>query len=352
MPNYAAIHMLAGVMLLCSLSTLAQDNKKQAMAACLDKQASTESMVAGCNWLLESNETLSRPLKFEAYLGRAVGRNRLGEYALAVEDIGQAIEISPDNSRLHQFLGANYLQLGNDPKAARALTKAIKLDKNNAQAYFYRGFSYSRLKKHNKAIADFDQAIEMRADFLDAINSRGRSYLNMGDCEKAVIDFNTSLALEPDSGLTLADRAECHYEMGNLEGALADHRRSIEVMADNADVLNSSCWTKGLLGDGAGALVDCNEALRLEPGVAAFYDSRALAYYRLQEYDLALADAMEAMKEPTWENYILRAAIYQRQGQVDLAQVDYRKAKRLQRDRSMLEQRVRLLGWQSGRFPK
>ena len=341
---FTARNILAGLVLLVSFSAGAQDNRKQAMMACLADDDTAESIVAGCSWLLESAYSLSANLQLSAYLNRAVARNRRGEYALAIEDIDQAIEMAPDISRLHQFRGVTYAQLRDYKNSARNQSRAIKLDNSNAEAYFYRGFAYSKMKKQQKAIADYDRAIELQPDFLTAINNRGQIYLQLDDCENAIIDFNTSLELAPNSGLAHVNRAECRYALGRVEGALEDHRRSIELMGDNADVHNASCWTKSLLGDGAGALVDCNEALRLEPGVAAFHDSRALAYYRLRQYDLALADEMEAMKEPSWENHILRAAIYQQQGKAELAEADYRQAKRLQRDKSKLEQRIRVLG--------
>jgi serine/threonine-protein kinase len=341
---FTARNILVGLLLLGSLPAGAANERKQAMMACLEDGAPIESIVTACTWLLETAYNLSENLKLSAYLKRAVARNRAGEYALAIKDIDQAIDMSPDSSRLRQFRGVTYAQSGNYKKAVSNQSRAIRLDKNNAEAWFYRGYDYSRMEKFSKAIADYNHAIKLNPDFLTAINNRGQLYYDMGDCERALVDFNTSLELAPNSGLALVNRAECRFAVGNVEGSLEDHRRSIELMPDSADAHNASCWTKGLLGDGEGALEDCNEALRLEPGVAAMLDSRALAYYRLHQYDLALADEMEAMKEPTWENHILRAAIYQQQGKTELAEADYRAAKGLQRDKSILKQRIQVLG--------
>jgi tetratricopeptide (TPR) repeat protein len=350
MMKIAAAFILGGMALLSVFSAAAQDNRKQAMIACLEAEGAPESIVAGCSWLLESKNQLTDHLRLSAYLQRAVGYNHLGDFPLALEDIDRAIEMSPGASKLHQFRGVTFIQLGEYSRAVRALTRAIELDEQNAEAWFYLGLSHAKLEDYEQAIADYSRAIELQPDFPTAINNRGESYLQIGDCERALIDFNTSLELIPDSGLAYVNRAECHYQLGNAEAALADHRRSIELISDDANIYNLSCWTKGLLGHGESALADCNEALRLEPGVAAYRDSRALAYYRLEQFDLALTDAMAAMEAPTWENYILRAAIYQRQGKEKLAEADYRKAKRLQRDQEKLQQRVRVLGWESGKI--
>ena len=43
------------------------------------------------------------------------------------------------------------------------------------------------------------------------------------------------------------------------------------------------------------ALADCNEALRQKPGTAAYLDSRALVYLRMEKYASAIADAHAAL---------------------------------------------------------
>jgi Tfp pilus assembly protein PilF len=343
-----SLKLLLITVLLGSAAALAEDNRKQAMHACIDADSPPASVVAGCSQLLDSEPALTTQLRLNAHMQRAVAYDRLGEYNLAIDEFGRAIKMAPTSTRLHQYLGVTYIQLGNFRKAVRALAEAIELDGNNAQAYFYRGFSYAKMDQHDRAVADYNRALELQPDFPAVASHRGQSYMRLGDCERAVIDFDASIELAATDGLVYWNRAECHFDLGHAEAALQDHRRSIELMSDNADVHNASCWTKGLLGDGAGALVDCNEALRLQPGVAAYHDSRALAYYQLQQYELALADAAAAMQDPGWEVYLLRAAIYQRQGELKLAKADYRKARRLQRDKPLLQQRIRALGWESG----
>ena len=99
-----------------------------------------------------------------------------------------------------------------------------------------------------------------------------------------------------------------------------------------------------MLGDAESALKDCNEAIRLAPDVPAFYDSRALVYYQMQDYEQALVEENRSMTEASWENYILRAAIYHRLGETKLARSDYRAARKHQKDREELKLRLSRLG--------
>ncbi len=43
------------------------------------------------------------------------------------------------------------------------------------------------------------------------------------------------------------------------------------------------------------ALADCNEAIRLEPNVAATFDSRGLTYLKMGQWDSAINDYNEAL---------------------------------------------------------
>ena len=47
---------------------------------------------------------------------------------------------------------------------------------------------------------------------------------------------------------------------------------------------------------GGSKLADCNEAIRLEPNVAAIFDSRGLTYLKLGRWELAIADFSVALR--------------------------------------------------------
>ena len=59
---------------------------------------------------------------------------------------------------------------------------------------------------------------------------------------------------------------------------------------------NERCWTRAIIGELQAALADCNEAIRLEPNVAAAFDSRGLTYLKLGQWELAIADFNSALR--------------------------------------------------------
>ena len=59
---------------------------------------------------------------------------------------------------------------------------------------------------------------------------------------------------------------------------------------------NGRCWTRALVGELQAALADCNEALRLQPGVAPTLDSRGFTYLKMGEWDSAIDDYSSALQ--------------------------------------------------------
>ena len=216
-------------------------------------------------------------------------------------------------------------------EAIKDYGRALKLSPDDAQAWYLRGFAYSRQDKHEKAVKDYSQAIALESEFMSAYNYRGHSYVMLEDCGRAIEDFNKTIALKPDHALAYADRAGCHDIQRREQEALADYARGLALAPENPDMQNFMCWAKTMAGDGEAAMSHCNQAITMEPEVAECYDSRALAWYRLGEYDKALVDEERSMSEPSWENHALRAAIYFQTGELKAAKNDYRKARKLLR---------------------
>jgi tetratricopeptide (TPR) repeat protein len=347
---------LCALILLLPATICAQENSSQALHMCMDgdpvprSAEGQQSIINGCSFIIDSRENYSPGSVANAYLRRAGAQLTANNYKLAIEDYDELTDLAPRESRVYRYRGIAWSNLSQYNKAIRDYDRALKLNPDDAHAWYLRGYAYSRKDKHKKAIKDFSQAIVLMPEFMSAYNSRGRSYIILGDCDKAIADLNTTIELKPDHALAYADRAECHDVQGREQEALADYLTGLALTPENPDMQNFVCWAKALAGDGEAALPHCNQAIEMKPEVAEFYDSRALAWYRLGEYDKALADEQRSMSQPSWENHALRAAIYFQTGDLKAAKNDYKKARKLQRDRKQLQKRFSQLGIDPGDF--
>jgi tetratricopeptide (TPR) repeat protein len=326
-----------------SPGVLSQESKKQAMQMCQQEEIQAD-IISGCSWLLETDQDITLHLTINALVRRGVTYDRMGEYALAIDDYSEAIDRTRDQAQLYQLRGMAWSSNNEHSKAERDFSKAIRIDPLDSKSWFYRGYAHAQQKDYEDAIADYSEAIELNPEFAKAYNNRGNSYLHLGDCKRGLPDMERTIEIDPNHALAYTNRADCHFESGKFDLALLDHNKSLELDPDNPDLLNASCWNKALMGATESALKDCNKAIRIAPEIHAFYDSRALVYYQNKQYKYALLEEEKAFEDASWENHLLRAAIYFQLGETEYARADYKKARKLHRDKKAIAKRLNRLG--------
>ena len=128
-----------------------------------DIGATVEAMVEA-KLAEQANNVPPNPDLAKDYYNRAGGYFNAGEYQLAIEDFG----------------------------------KAIQLGVPNLQSYAYgnRGYAYYALGQYQQAIQDFDKAIQVDPDYAEAYNNRGVSYKSLGQTVKAQDDFDKACSLD------------------------------------------------------------------------------------------------------------------------------------------------------------
>ncbi len=93
----------------------------------------------------------------------------------------------------------SFADVGNYRLALADLGKAIELDPQHAQAYWIRGAIYRQQHRYTWALADFTQAIDLKPDLAPAYYGRGKTYEATGNQERARADFAQAHALDPRS---------------------------------------------------------------------------------------------------------------------------------------------------------
>ncbi len=132
-----------------------------------------------------------------AYSYRGVANSQLKKHKSAIEDLGAALKLNPNNKDLLLIRGKSYAMLRFYNEAIQDFSRVIQLDSSNKSAYDYRGNAYSELGQFGKAISDFDRAIKLDPKSASAYNNRGLTFMEMGDLDRAISDLKRSLELEP-----------------------------------------------------------------------------------------------------------------------------------------------------------
>jgi tetratricopeptide (TPR) repeat protein len=156
----------------------------------------------------------------------------------------------------------------------------------NSLPYWNRAQYYRAQGKFDASLKDYTQAININPEKPELYNSRGKTYFDMSMSgkfkdqskdflQKALSDYNVGLSKtfpKPEG------KAEILINRGAAYGASGSLQKSID---------------------------DISEGLKLKPDNKNGYFNRSIAYYQLQQYDLALADYTTYLKYDPFNASIL-----------------------------------------------
>lgn len=143
--------------------------------------------------------------------------------------------------------------------------KAIQLDPKDVAPYLERAICYMHLKQYRKAIDDCKSVLsndkahkkEKREAYMIAAGAANM----LGESAEAIDYSSKGIALEP-SALAYADRAVAYRKLGKLEDAL----------------------------------LDANQAIKMDPKGAGYYDLRSTVYNLMARSDRAKSKELRASK--------------------------------------------------------
>lgn len=154
-----------------------------------------------------------RPNDVLAFVGRGFANYKLGNFAMAVDDLGQALQLDPANLSAWYHRGNAWLMAGDFDKAQQDYSQALLLNKTVPDLFNARGTALYKLGDYQAAIADFDAAIDLDAQYVDAYFNRGNAFLKLEKRQLALDDFNTVLRLNPDDALAQSKAKEAQAKL-------------------------------------------------------------------------------------------------------------------------------------------
>ncbi len=177
----------------------------------------------------------------------------------------------PEEGAVYELLAMLYVELGNDALVTRYRALAEKYPPQMAEAYIVRARTAETLDDMVRLLSE---ALKLDRQHYLARKMRALTYSDLRDYENMERDADKMIFVQPENPSGYALRAVALRQMGRYSEAIESHNRAIEWAGDAS------------------------------PDIAEFHDQRRETYFRMGDYERALADARECVeKQPSSSRY-------------------------------------------------
>jgi eukaryotic-like serine/threonine-protein kinase len=190
----------------------------------------------------------------------------------AQQACAKAVELGNASAEGHLCLGTLANGTGQFEKAAEQFQQAVQLDPANDEAYRHLAEAYQNLNQIDKAEQTYQRAISVRPQYARGYSAMGVFYISQAEYDKAQAMFEKAVALKPQN----------YRDYSNLGAALLYQDKDQD------------------------ATVALEKSIAIRPSYYA-YESLAIAYFRLRDFNRAAQTTQAALKlddsdYQTWGN--------------------------------------------------
>ena len=204
--------------------------------------------------------TVEKAILGNFYFDRGVLRFSLLDFENAKQDFQSAIANDHAVSDAYAYLGVCFGNLGDDISALKELKHAVEIDDKNHFAWSNLGYINSKVGDNKTALFDLSKAIELQPDDKVSYLNRGYTYIGMGDYITALKDIDKALELDPDYLGAIAYKGIALTNIGKPDEALPFLNRSVEMQPDNPAFFYYRGVAKIALKDFDGGCLDLQHA--------------------------------------------------------------------------------------------
>ncbi|MGF1498254.1 MAG: tetratricopeptide repeat protein [Elainellaceae cyanobacterium] len=142
---------------------------------------------------------------------------------------------SRDRAKLYELLGTAREDLGDLEGAIAAFTAALELQPNEMRLHAYLGDVWSRRQDWAQAIHHYQRACAAYPHWVDLHYNAGLAYHQQGQWQRAIACYRRVIARRPDQVQALFNLGVAYEQQGRLPLAVHQYRRVIAQQPDHQD---------------------------------------------------------------------------------------------------------------------
>ncbi len=136
---------------------------------------------------------------WDQFYSRAVCFERLSQWDKAEPDFRKALELSPNEPLILNYLGYSWVDRNqNVSEALQLIQKAVNLKPDDGYYIDSLGWAYFRLGRFDEAVEQLERAVELKAEDPTINDHLGDAYWRAGRKLEAQFQWSTALASKPE----------------------------------------------------------------------------------------------------------------------------------------------------------
>jgi tetratricopeptide (TPR) repeat protein len=156
----------------------------------------TESITAYDRVILKIKKPV--PSDWVLFYSRGIGYERSGQWARAEADFNKALELSPDQPSVLNYLGYAWADMGRNLEKAKAMIElALSIRPNDGAITDSLGWVFYRQGKIPEAVKEIERAVSLEPDDPSITDHLGDVYWAAGRKIEAVYQWRRALTLDP-----------------------------------------------------------------------------------------------------------------------------------------------------------
>ena len=166
-----------------------------------------------------------------------------------------------------------------------------------AVVWFRMGLGLYRNGMNDSAVAAFSKAIKLAPYYGPAYNFRGLAYRQLGRWDDAERSFRAALTLGVDSALIMNNLGLLFLDQNDTTAGLDALNNALRINPRLAAALTNRGRLRRMRGQWYDALADLNAALLQRPNDPIARNQRGLVFYGLANFDSAVANFQAAVHD-------------------------------------------------------
>ena len=189
----------------------------------------------------------------------------LGKFAEAEQFCRQALLLQPGNLDAQLNLGRIYQSVKRWSEAESAFQHALKLNPNDARGYFYLGELQREMGRIHESIESYRRAVERNPKHAHALCQLGRQLITVGEVAAAEPYLRRAVEINPRLTSAVGDLGACLARLGRTQDAWQVFSRALSLQPDDPSLRISIGHAYLDHGDGRAAREQFEHVLQLHP---------------------------------------------------------------------------------------